>query len=643
MKRKCPLPVELPSFVERTPATVLLECASPSASSNGWTQLFTAPLRIVSASTPQELAALFRELEIACAEGHVAAGYLAYEAGACFEPKAALPARPPGQPLAWFGIYRRSYLFDHATGTFPDGEPPELAQLHATDPFDGDENAAEVEAVLPIAAEDYARRIEAIHNWIRSGDIYQLNYTVPLNLRFQGSFAAGNFTALYRRLRQRQPVPYGAFLHTTPGHRILSLSPELFFRLEESDGQCRIVTRPMKGTASRGRTTAEDLAQARWLQADEKNRAENLMIVDLLRNDLGRLARFGSVRVRDLFAVERHPTLWQMTSTVEAELRPQTTLHEVFRALFPCGSITGAPKVRAMQLIAALEGQPRGVYCGSIGYLAPTRAEFSVAIRTLEFHGHHGRMGIGGGIVIDSEPEAEYAECLLKARFLTEHAPSFQLIETLLWHGSASLNGEAQNSGYPLLVLHLDRLADSAAYFGFPCDRAEVEAALLAHVRSFKDQAPRRVRLLLGCEGAIEISSTPLPPAAGNTPVRVRISPERTDPAGPFYFHKTTHRPLYARAFEQAQRDGFGEVLFFNTRGELTEGAISNVFVVKNGHWSTPPLACGLLNGVQRRQLLATQPGIEERILTERDLRAADAVWLSNAVRGLRRAEIFFE
>ncbi|MDR3725319.1 MAG: aminodeoxychorismate synthase component I [Terracidiphilus sp.] len=632
MKQKHSLPAELCSFVERTPATVLLECALPAASGNGWTQLFTAPLRTVSASTSQELAYLFGELEVARVAGHVAAGYLAYEAGACFEPKAALPTLPPGQPLAWFGIYRRSYPFDHATGTFPDGEPPELAQLRAVAPSDLAENAAEVEAALPIAAEEYARRIEAIHNWIRSGDIYQLNYTVPLNLQLQG-----NFTALYRRLRQRQPVPYGAFLHTEPGHRILSLSPELFFRLDESDGQRHILTRPMKGTAPRGCTTAEDLTQARWLKADEKNRAENLMIADLLRNDLGRLARFGSVRVQDLFAVERHPTLWQMTSTVEAELRPETALQEIFRALFPCGSITGAPKVRAMQLIAALEGQPRGVYCGSIGYIAPTRAEFSVAIRTLEFHGHHGRMGIGGGIVIDSEPESEYAECLLKARFLTEPAPSFQLIETMLWQS------EGEHAGFPLLALHLDRLADSAAYFGFSCDRVEVEASLLAHTRSFTDQVQRRVRLLLGSDGALEISSTPIQPDAGNNPVRVRISPERTDPADPFYFHKTTHRPLYARAFEQAQRDGFGEVLFFNTRGELTEGAISNVFVVKDGLWFTPPIACGLLDGVQRRQLLATRPEIEEHILTEDDLRTADAVWLSNAVRGLLRAEILWE
>jgi para-aminobenzoate synthetase/4-amino-4-deoxychorismate lyase len=597
---------------------------------NGWTRLFTSPLRSCIAYTPSEVDQLFQELECARAAGLMAAGFFSYECGSCFEPRAAQVPPAPGEPLAWFGIYRRSYPFDHAAGRFPEGEPPELTALRTEPQPPPAANEATVQAELALSAVDYARSIEAIHEWIRSGDVYQLNFTALLGIRAPGSLAA-----LYQRLRQRQPVEYGAFLHWKPGRHILSFSPELFFRLDErtaaEGGARRIVTRPMKGTVARGRTSTEDRARADWLRNDQKNRAENLMIVDLLRNDLGRLAKFGSVRVEDLFAVERHPTLWQMTSTVTADLRPEADLAAVFRALFPCGSITGAPKVRAMQLIAELEARPRGVYTGSIGYIAPGRAEFNVAIRTLDFNGTQGTMGVGGGIVIDSSAADEYAECLLKASFLTEPVPEFQLIETLLWQG-----------GYPLLALHLHRLEDSADYFGFPCDRAETEAALERHARTFSSADARKVRLLLDREGSLHIASDPLL-ANADRPTRVRIAPERIDPADPFYFHKTTHRPLYAHAFAAAQRDGFDEVLFFNERGELTEGAISNVFVAKDGRWRTPPIECGLLAGVQRRHLLETRPEIAESILTEQDLHTADTVYLANAVRGLRRAQIVWD
>jgi para-aminobenzoate synthetase/4-amino-4-deoxychorismate lyase len=626
MRQQHAVPAEVYTLVERTPGTVLLESASPAGAANGWTRLFTSPRSTLSVSTPDEVNALLRELESSIAAGFTAAGFLAYEAGSSFEPKAGLPLPAAGEPLAWFGIYERSYPFDHATGRFLEGEPPELAALRAELPSPAFEDVDRVEFTRAFSPEQYSKNIETIHEWIRSGDVYQLNFTVPLELRARSSFAA-----LYQRLRARQPVAHGAFVHWQQGRRILSFSPELFFRLDEREGiRRRLLTRPMKGTAPRGRTTEEDRTQAEWLRNDEKNRAENLMIVDLVRNDLGRLARFGSVHVEELFAVERHPTLWQMTSTVTAELRADVGLAQIFRALFPCGSITGAPKVRAMQLLAGLEARPRGVYTGSIGFVAPGQAEFNVAIRTLEFKGDRGQMGVGGGIVIDSKSAEEYAECLLKARFLTQTTPEFQLIETLLWCGS-----------YPLLALHLDRLTNSAAYFDFPCDRAEMEAALQSYEHSFPDESPRKVRLLLDRDGGLNITQELLLEDSGDArTARVRIAKERTDAADPFYFHKTTHRPLYAREFASARHDGFDEVLFFNQRGELTEGAISNVLVVKNGRWFTPPIACGLLAGVQRRHLLETRTEIEERVLSEDDLRTADAVYLANAVRGLRRAEI---
>jgi para-aminobenzoate synthetase/4-amino-4-deoxychorismate lyase len=654
MTRRQSLPAEVYALVAQTPATVLLEGGkSGHTNERPWTQLFTAPLRLCAAHSAAEIPALFAEIEGAVAAGHFAAGFFSYECASCFEPKAGTRAPRPGDPLAWFGIYAQSYTFDHVTGEFLGGEPPELARFRAQQ-ISGAARASET-ALPPepeLAAEfalteaEYVQRIARIHEWIRAGDIYQLNFTAPFSIEAPGSIAAH-----YARLHSRQPVDYGAFLHWQQGQHILSFSPELFFRVEEGgtrSGERRIVTKPMKGTAPRGRTTREDREISEWLRGDAKNRSENVMIVDLVRNDLGRVARTGSVKVEELFSVERYPTLWQMTSTVSAELRPEVGFHDIFRALFPCGSVTGAPKVRAMQLIAEIEDASRGVYTGAIGFFSPHQTVFNVAIRTLELNGARGSMGAGSGVVIDSDAAQEFRECLLKAKFLdgpahrttssiSKNPPivsqpdKFSLIETMLWDGS-----------YPLLELHLDRLDDSADYFGFACDRVAVRTALEDHARQYANPAPRRVRLLMvDDEGHVEISSEALsPPGDLNRIGRVCVSTVRTDPADAMLYHKTTHRPIYLRAFEPATREGFDDVLFMNLRGEVTEGAISNVFVEKDGRWFTPPVECGLLAGVYRRHLLETRPEIEERILFIDDLRAADAIYLANAVRGLRRVEM---
>ncbi len=647
-RRRHSLPPAVYALVEAEPGTVLLEGASFQQSDGleeSWTRLFTAPLHVCTAWHPDQVPALFAEIERSVAAGQCAAGFFRYECGVAFEPKARVreaSERQPAQraPLAWFGIYDRACVFDHETGEFNGALPEKLKA--ALEHSDAQADVAPEQPAVPLAAEfalteaEYARRIAAIHEWIRAGDVYQLNFTAPWQLTVPETTAA-----LYQLLRTQQPAQYGAFVHWQPGRHILSFSPELFFRVDgmpsSAEGR-RITTRPMKGTAPRGRTTQEDREIADWLRNDEKNRSENLMIVDLIRNDLGRVARFGTVRAEKLFAVERLPTLWQMTSTVTAELRSDAGFESIFRALFPSGSITGAPKVRAMQLIAELEDAPRGVYTGSIGFFSPQQTVFNVAIRTLELDGPRGTMGVGSGIVIDSEPAAEYRECLLKAEFLTRAArlrPSefsldFPLIETMLWKGCFSL-----------LDLHLDRLTDSAEYFDFPCRRDEVKKALEAHARAFSDSAPRKVRLLLACDGTMQITDERLPAqTAPDSIPRVGIAAARTNPADAFLYHKTTHRPIYAAAFEASLRDGYADVLFFNLRGELTEGAIGNVFVEKNGRWFTPPVACGLLPGVYRRHLLALRLEIEERIITEDDLRAADAVYLANAVRGLRRVEV---
>jgi para-aminobenzoate synthetase/4-amino-4-deoxychorismate lyase len=659
MARRHPLPPEIYALVEQTPATVLLEGGKQNDSENKekpWTQLFTAPLRVCVAYSMAEIPPLFAEIESAVAAGHCAAGFFSYECASCFEPKAGMRAPNDGAPLAWFGIYERSYAFNHTTGKFEGGEPLERERFHGRLPNAEAANRAqepEIAAEFALNEAEYAQRIAQIHEWIRAGDVYQLNFTAPLKFEAPGSAAA-----LYARLRARQPVDYSAFLHCEPGRRILSFSPELFFRIDDDGATRRIVTRPMKGTARRGRTTREDREIAEWLANDPKNRSENVMIVDLVRNDLGRVAQTGSVKVEGLFAVERYPTLWQMTSTVSAELRPEAGFHDVFRALFPCGSVTGAPKVRATQLIAELEDGPRGVYTGAIGFFSPRQTIFNVAIRTLELNGTRGTMGAGSGVVIDSDAAEEFRECLLKARFLIEPAHrgsnqisenvnivsqpgTFFLIETMLWEG-----------GYPLLEVHLDRLEDSAAYFDFACDRAAVRAALEDHARPFADRkfanagppSPRKVRLHFDAEANVQIGSEVLPtPGDPNRIGRVRIAAERTDPADRMLYHKTTHRRLYNRAFEQAVRDGFDDVLFLNLRGGVTEGAISNVFAVKDGRWFTPPIECGLLAGVYRRHLLETRPEIEERVLSLEDLRSADAIYLCNAVRGLRRVEVIWQ
>ena len=574
MARRHPLPPEIYALVEQTPATVLLEGGKQNNSETKekpWTQLFTAPARVCIAYSPAEITGLFTEIENAVATGHYAAGFFSYECVRCFEPTAGVVAEREGQPLAWFGIYERSYAFDHASGKFEGGEPPELERFRGQVPHaESADQFPEIAAEFALSEAEYAERIAQIHEWIRAGDVYQLNFTAPMKFEAPSSAAA-----LYARLRARQPVDYGAFLHSEPGRRILSFSPELFFRIDDEVATRRIVTRPMKGTARRGRTTREDREIAEWLRGDAKNRSENVMIVDLVRNDLGRVAQTGSVKVEELFAVERYPTLWQMTSTVSAELRSEAGFYDIFRALFPCGSVTGAPKVRATQLIAELEAAPRGAYTGAIGFFSPRQTVFNVAIRTLELDGTRGTMGVGSGVVIDSDAAAEYRECLLKAEFLTgpthrtistisgdiqivAQPDKFFLIETMLW------DGDQPPAGYPFLALHLDRLQDSAEYFDFVCDRAAVCRALEDHARQFADQklagaetplprSPRRVRLLLDAEGEVQIGSEALPPAADpNRMGRVRVAAERTDPADRMLFHKTTQRRLYNHAFEQA-------------------------------------------------------------------------------------------
>jgi para-aminobenzoate synthetase/4-amino-4-deoxychorismate lyase len=407
---------------------------------------------------------------------------------------------------------------------------------------------------------------------------------------------------------------------------VLSRSPELFFSRE---GQ-HIVARPMKGTIGRGASTEEDAANAQWLTTDAKNRAENLMIVDLLRNDLSVVAEAGSVHVPALFTAERYETLWQMTSTVEAWLRPGVGTGDVVRALFPCGSVTGAPKIRAMQLIADFEAEPRGVYCGAVGFVAPGgRAVFNVPIRTVVLRGAEGRMGSGSGVVWDSDADAEYDECLLKARFLTAPAaPDFALLETICW-----------SDGFALLDRHLDRLRTASAYFDFPFDETEITKRLEARTSGLQPDRAHKVRLLLHRDGQVEVEARLLD--VESAPFRrAVVFPEPVDSADPFLRHKTTRRPVYERAHTWALEHGFDEAILVNERGEVTEGTRTNVFARRGGRFATPPLASGGLGGVYRAHVLATRPGAVEEVLHPADLFSADAVYVCNALRGLHEVSI---
>ena len=351
------------------------------------------------------------------------------------------------------------------------------------------------------------------------------------------------------------------------------------------------------------------------------------MIVDLLRNDLGRICTTGSIQVDGLFSIEKYETLLQMTSTVSGVLRPQISYYDIFRSLFPSGSVTGAPKIHTMEIIRELERRPRGAYTGAIGFISPHGASvFNVAIRTLVLKDGRAQMGVGGGIVADSDPAEEYRECLLKAAFLTRTPHDFQLIETMLW-----------KKEFFLLSMHLERLESSAAYFNFTFDRAAILLRLHELSKSFAAEKSYRVRLLLNANGrfTVEDSELSAEPYGGC----VRLSLERTSSNDVFMRHKTTQREIYDRRYAEARAAGLDEVIFQNERGEITEGAISNIFIKTSGKMITPPLSSGVLPGVFRRYLLETDATAEERIVTMEDLKAADAVFLCNSVRGLREVE----
>ncbi len=553
--------------------------------------LFCRPLKIYVAHSLESVVNILRAVEHQVTVNHLhAAGFIAYEAGPAFDP--ALVVRSPGAfPLLWFGIYREPEQI-----SFPPLPREDLANIFWKP---------------SVSEKEYRLSLSKIKEYIQAGDTYQVNYTFRLRAPF-----SEDPWRLFVQMVHAQGYGYGAFVNTE-GWTICSASPELFFTLEAEE----LSSRPMKGTVSRGLTQAEDLEHANWLQRSEKNRAENVMIVDMVRNDMGRIAEVGSVEVPSLFDIEKYLTLWQMTSTVDC--RTKASMTDIFRALFPAASITGAPKVRTMQIIAELENAPRRIYTGTIGFFSPGRkAQFNMAIRTVlvDRLSHTSEYGVGGGIVWDSEKADELQECYTKARILVQPTPDFALLETIL---------RTPQDGYFLLDDHLTRLRDPSAYFSHPVDMETIREKLNVLARELPPR-PHRIRLVVPQENEPMLEAHVLlsPPQ----PYRIRLAKRPINSKDPFLYHKTTHRRVYEQAL--AESPGCDDVLLWNEKKEVTESCIANVLVEMDGKFLTPPVHCGLLPGTYR-SLLLKQDKVREEIIHVQDLRRCSGIYLVNSVRGM--------
>ncbi len=581
--------------------------------------LYRDPVEIIQVFTPDQVEAGLAVLQGAAGRGLHGAGYLSYELGYLLEPSlSALFAERKsglasgGMPLMWIGLFA-------SRQSFPSREFEEFFAI------DDDAHYRVGEVSPSIGRERYLDDVARIKEYLIAGDVYQVNYTFDLHFDF-----TGDGLAFYRDLRRKQKAAHGAIIWT-PDFKVLSASPEMFVHIDER----HIKARPMKGTLPRSVDLKQDQIAKLEFRKDSKTQAENLMIVDLLRNDIGRIAEIGSVKVTDLFQIETYPTLHQMTSTIEATLRDDITVRDVIAQTFPCGSVTGAPKVRAMEIIHELEARQRGVYTGSIGaFDADGAVHFNVAIRTVCLQGEgfrEGVMGIGSAIIYDSDNQAEYEECLLKAKFLHDPARRFRLLETLLWH---------HEDGLVLLYYHLKRLSNSARYFGFVCQRDAVEEALHGVEKPVGHDL--RIRLLLDEYGEIEVQAFALEPTEPESVLRCVLWADPVDSANVFLYHKTTERQMFEDALSHVQQYlDAQEVLFINQRGELTEASRSNIFIERGNIILTPPVSCGLLDGTLRQKLLADglydgMP-VRQSVLYPDDLISCDAIYLGNSVRGMQR------
>ena len=570
---------------------------------NSWLQ-FLEPDEIICVYDYEKVIPALQHLDAVTKNRQMyAVGFVSYDAAPAFD-QALQTHRDPSFPLLWFALFPASEV---TTKIAAPSESCDGAIEHTWEPN--------------ISRAQYDDAIQTIKQHIEYGNTYQVNYSFRLK-----SILREKPWKFFGHMITSQGSGYGAYVETKDWI-ICSASPELFF---EKNG-AQLLSRPMKGTTRRGLQRHDDLAQAEWLRQSAKNRAENLMIVDMVRHDLGRIAHTGSIQASPLFEIEQYNTVWQMASTITA--RTDANLTGVFQALFPAASITGAPKVRTMQIIRDLETEPRRIYTGTVGFITPTgRCQFNVAIRTVLVNkkNHAAEYGVGGGIVWDSTDTGEYDECRTKSKVLTESRPRFQLLETLLWHPS---------EGFFLLERHLDRLEESAAYFGFPFDRDRVRQRLLAAAPD-QQSNPCKTRLLYSPNGSVAIEHEALPEPSRKRPVRLRLAANPIDPQNIFLYHKTTNRQIYEQAMKATE--DCDDVLLWNTSGEITETCIANIVVELNGKLVTPPVNSGLLPGTFRADLL-NRGVITEQVISLDKLREATKIYLINSVRKWRIAKFSSE
>ena len=558
----------------------------------GVRQIFTDTIKELKTKDIKEVKHLLAEVEAYQNQGYYAVGYVSYEAAPAFETKFQVIDGPlMSEYLLYFTIHETVQT-----------EPIPLTYK----PIDLPKSWQEL-----TSAEEYKAAIEQIHHHIRQGDTYQVNYTVQL----QQNLTADPF-AIYNRLVVEQNAHYNAFIQHDDVS-IISISPELFFK---KDGD-RLTTRPMKGTTNRGLTTETDLKQAQWLAQDQKNRSENMMIVDLLRNDMNRISKIGSENVKSLCLVEQYSTIWQMTSTIETQLLPNSSLGDIFQALFPCGSITGAPKIATMAIIKDVEKQARGVYCGAIGILLPNGPTiFNVAIRTLQMQGNKAIYGVGGGITWDSKWEAEYEETKQKSAVLYRQNPKFDLIST----------GRIHRGKLLFLKEHLNRLQESSRYFSYPFNKEEVQNQVEDLCQSLDFDTDYRLKMSLAKNGELTFEHNQLTGLA-DVFCQARLV-EQTHPLdSPYTYFKTSYRPhISLEPHEQ---------IYYNQKKELLETSIGNLVLKIEDQLYTPPVHLGLLNGIYRQSLIANNQ-VTERVLTLDNLKQAQAIYGCNAVRGLYELKV---
>jgi para-aminobenzoate synthetase / 4-amino-4-deoxychorismate lyase len=612
------------AFVKRHRPCVLLDTASADRD-NTQSFVFTGPVENLVAKKREDVSLLFQKIDASCGQYWVA-GFLSYEAAYAFEEK--LDALPWSRNvttaplLGWFGVFHDPFIFDHTTGQW-NKSLPQFAAFAAL------KNNTEYPPRPPtvknaVSLEGYANAIRSIKRYIARGHTYQINFTFDVFVEF-----GSQVIDLYCALRNSQAAAYCAFVNTGDSI-ILSFSPELFFRKKGR----HIVVKPMKGTAPRGRYFQEDKRVRKALSRDLKNRSENIMIVDLMRNDLGKICEIGSINVSRLFAIETLRTVHQMTSTVKGRLQAPMPLSKIFRSLFPSGSVTGAPKIRSMEIIKSLETGFRGAYCGALGYINPLgNAVFSVPIRTFQNNNKikSWKFRVGSGIVWDSKISDEWRECAVKCDFFTAALPDFEIFESLLW-----------KNDFLYVVDHIERLHDTARYFKYPLDRLKLISVLKSLAHSFEKAGSQKVRIFLDKNGIIRWDYAPIEDLSSRVCARVFVSRKPMDPLNPFLFNKTTFKPWYSQDAEKIRKGLCFDVIHVNSRQEVTEGSRCNIFMRKGSMLFTPPIDCGLLPGVLRKNLLRRK-NCSEAILKVSDLKKADAVYCGNSVRGLVEVKIHWK